>query len=106
MQGRAAVLKAHLALAELGHGGCHFLKTVIFLGIDDFRAADIERGFLCRLINLVFLADENGLQECTGQQAGAGLKNTGVCALGKHNGLRILLQTCDQLLEHGCSFLS
>ena len=47
-----------------------------------------------------FIADEDGGQPGVGQQAGAGLQDAGVGALGKDNALGGLFQGVDELLKH------
>ena len=105
LQSSAALVLGHLALAQLHHLGHHGLHVLIVLGIDNDRAADVEAGVLGGGPDSLLIAHQHGGQECTGQQAGGGLQDTGVGSLCEHDLAGMCLQNIDEFLEHTEPFL-
>ena len=99
-QSVAALLLGHFAFAELHHGGDHLVHVLKGGGIDDDGAADVEADILGDLLDLLGVADQDGGQEGTGQQAGGSLQDAGVSALGEHDLAGMSLQLFDQKLKH------
>ena len=105
LQGGPDLVLGHLALAQLHHLGHHGLHVLILLRVDDDGAPDVEAGVLGGGADLVLISQQDGGQERTGQQAGGGLQNAGVGALGKDDLAGMLFQNADQFLEHCEPFL-
>ena len=96
----AAVLLAHLALAELYHLGYHGIHLRIGCRIDDLHALDIKAALCSSSLNSLYVADQDGVHQAVLLQAGSSLKNTGILALGKYDGTLFSLQSRNQVLKH------
>ncbi len=107
LQQLAALLSAHLALAQLHHQIHHLVHAVEFGGVDDLGAVHVEAGLFGGGADLIRVAHQNGGQEIALEQAVGRLQNTGVGALGEHDLAGVLLQLLNQEFKHGfSSFIS
>ena len=96
-EGEGLFLGHTLAFPQLAEELHHLVKALIVVRVDDLGAPDVVARLLCGGPDHIGLADEDGGQKGAGQQPGGRLQNTGVCALGKNDGLGVFLQ----LLDHG-----
>ena len=100
LQGLAALLGGHLALAELHHRGHHLIHAGIGGGVDDLGAANVEAAVLGGGLHGLLIAHEDGGQEGAGEQTGGCLQDAGVGALGEDDGPGMGLQLLNEFLEH------
>ena len=100
----AALLGAHLALAQLHHGLDHLVHARVGGGIQDLRAIDVEAILGSGGLHLVHGTHQDHAHELFLEQTGSGAENAGVHAFGEDDGLGLGLDFFDQFLKH-CSSL-
>ena len=96
----AAILGAHLALAELYHGVDHLIHFIVSERIEDLKPFDIEAALGCCGLDLVHVAHQDRRQKAVFFQPCGGLENTGVGALGVDNFAGICLEDLYQIFKH------
>ena len=93
-------LRGHaLAFTQLAQFSDHFVHFRIVIRVNDGCATDIVASFFRSGLDLIGVADQNGLQEITSQQTGSGFQNTGIGTFGKDDFLGIRLQTIDHFTK-------
>ena len=97
----AAVVLAHLALAQLHHLGHHLVHPSVGLGVDDLRAGNVKAVLLRSSLDLLHIAHQDDVHQVLLHQARRGLLDAGVGTLGKDNGAAVLLQILQKSGKHG-----
>ncbi len=97
---RAAVLLAHLALAQLDHLGDHLIHALVGGRIDDRGLADAEVALFRSSLDLVNIADEDDVHQVVLEQTVGRFEDPGIGAFGEDNGAAGGLQSVDQLCKH------
>ena len=97
----AHVLHGHLALAQVEHALSHLVDLVVVFGIDDLQTLDVKVAGLGRGLHVLDVADKDRRQEAALLQAGSGLENTGIGALGVDDLARIGFENFNQIFKHG-----
>ena len=97
----AHVLHFHLALAQVEHALRHLVHLVIGGGIDDLETLDVKAAGLGRSLHVLDIADKDRRQEAALLQAGSGLEDAGVGALGVDDLARIGFENFNQIFKHG-----
>ncbi len=100
LQGGAAVVLAHLALAQLHHLADHLVHTVIGGGIQDRCAGDVKAVLFSGGLHLVHIAHQDHVHQVLLHQAGGGLLDAGVRALGEDDGAAGFLQIVQKSGKH------
>ena len=95
-----ALLRCHLALAELHHLVHQLVHPAVVGGVDDTDVGDIKAALFRGGLHLLRDADEEGLQDAVLLQAGGRLQNAGVGPLGKDQGRGILFELFNQVFKH------
>ena len=95
-----ALVGAHFALAQGNHGFHHFVHAFIGGGVQNFYILDVKTTLFRGSLDFLHVAHQHGGQEAALDQAGSGLQNTGVSALGKDDFPGILFQGFDHSSEH------
>ena len=101
LEGGAALVLAHLALAQLHHLGHHLVHAGVGGGVNDLRPGDVEAVLLRRGLDLLHIAHQDHVHQILLQQPGGGLQNAGVGSLGEHDGAAVLLQILQKTGKHG-----
>ena len=96
----AAVLGAHLALAELDHGLHHLLHVGIGGGVDDLQAFDVKTALGGLGLDDVHVADQDRSEEAALLQLGSSLQNPGVMAFGEDDLTGRFLELIDENIKH------
>ena len=91
----------HFALAQVEHALGHLVHLVIVGGIDDLQPLDVKVAGLGRSLHVLDVADEDRRQEAALFQAGSGLEDAGVGALGVDDLARIGFENFNQIFKHG-----
>ena len=91
----------HFALAQVKHALSHLVHLVVVGGVDDLETLDVEVAGLGRRLHVIDIADKDRRQEAALLQAGSGLKDAGVGALGVNDLARIGFENFNQIFEHG-----
>ena len=91
----------HFALAQVKHALGHLVHLVVVGGVDDLETLDVEVAGLGRRLHVIDIADKDRRQEATLLQAGSGLEDAGVGALGVNDLARIGFENFNQIFEHG-----
>ena len=91
----------HFALAQVKHALSHLVHLVVVGGIDDLETLDVEVAGLGRRLHVIDIADKDRRQEAALLQAGSGLEDAGVGALGVNDLARIGFENFNQIFEHG-----
>ena len=99
-ESRAAVLCAHLALAQCDHLVDHCIHALVGCGIEDLKAFDIKAALFSRCLDLIDVADEDRGQEAVLLQACCRLKDTSVAALGVDDLSRIVFENFNKIFKH------
>ena len=89
LQSGAAVVLAHLAPAELHHLGDHLVHAGVGLGIEDLGPADVEAVLRGGGVDLVRIAHQDDVHQILLDEAGGGLLDAGIGALGEDDGAAV-----------------
>ena len=96
----AAVLFAHLALAQCNHLVDHCVHALVGSGIKDLEAFDIKAALCGRCLDFIDLADEYRGQEAVLLQACRRLEDACVAALGVDDLSRIVFKNFNKIFKH------
>ena len=91
----------HFALAQVEHALGHLVHLVVVGGVNDLEALDVKVAGLGRSFHVLDVADEDRRQEAALLQAGSGLEDAGVGALGVDDLARIGFENFNQIFKHG-----
>ena len=95
-----AVLRGHLALAQLDHRRDHLVHALVGRGIEDLQTFDVKAALGRSRLHGFDVADENGGQEAVLLQAGGRFEDARVGALGVDDLARIGFQNFNQIFKH------
>ena len=96
----AAILCAHLALAQCYHFLDHCVHALVGGGINDLKAVNIKAALFGSSLDLIDIADEDRGQETVLLQACRRLEDASVAALGVNYLAGIVLENFDKIFEH------
>ena len=103
-QGCAALFGAHLALAQIHHGGHHGVHLGISGRVEDGDTGDIEAVVGRCGANLAFIAHQDHVHQVFILQTERGLQDARIGTFGKHDGAALCFQVFSQLCKHIHSF--
>ena len=99
-QGCAALVRCHLALAQLDHFLHHLIHARIGGRVQNGKAFDIEAALFGGRFDLPHIPDQNRGEEAVLLQAGGSGKNAGVSTLGIDDLAGVGFQNFNKVFKH------